>query len=145
MGIKLPTPWKTLTINFAPPQGRQRCQMPGGILKLRFDRYIIFIITGLPLFRAARLSPAKTAVSPRSSPLGTFGAEDRTSATQRQKFHTDKINVYIIYPVVMGFHIQICSILRFSWSILLKYGVRLPTSSSKTQMLLLEKNIFHQF
>ena len=45
----------------------------------------------------------------------------------------------------MGFHNQICSILRFSWSILLKCGVHLRTSSSKNQMLLLEKNMFHQF
>ena len=45
----------------------------------------------------------------------------------------------------MGFHNQICSILRFSWSILLKCGVYLRTSSSKNQMLLLEKNMFHQF
>ena len=40
------------------------------------------------------------------------------SATQRQKFHTDDINqCFIINPVVMGFQLQICSILRFSWSI----------------------------
>ena len=39
------------------------------------------------------------------------------SATQRQKFHTDDINqCFIINPVVMGFQMQICSILRFSWS-----------------------------
>ena len=33
----------------------------------------------------------KTAVSPHSSPLGTF-REKETSATQRQKFHTDDVN-----------------------------------------------------
>ena len=31
----------------------------------------------------------------------------------------------------MGFHDQICSILRFSWSMLLKRGVHLRTSSSR--------------
>ena len=35
--------------------------------------------------------PAKTAASPRSSPLGTFRAGG-TSATQREKFHTDDVN-----------------------------------------------------
>ena len=40
---------------------------------------------------------------------------------------------------------QICLILRFSWSILVKCCVHLWTSSSKTQMLLLEKNIFHKY
>ena len=70
----------------------------------------------------SKVQPAKTAVSHRSSPLGTFRVScGGTSATERQKFHTDDvINVYIIYPVVMGFHNQIYSILRFSWSILLK-------------------------
>ena len=38
----------------------------------------------------------------------------------------------------------ICSILCFSWSILEKYCVHLQMSSSKTQMLLLEKTIFHK-
>ena len=45
----------------------------------------------------------------------------------------------------MGFQIQICSMLRtlrFSWSILVMFCVPLPTSSSKTQMLLLKKNIY---
>ena len=42
----------------------------------------------------------------------------------------------------MGFQMQIWSILRFSWSILVKCCVHLRTTSSKTQMLLLQKNIF---
>ena len=42
----------------------------------------------------------------------------------------------------MGFQVQICSILRFSWSILVKCCVQ-RTSTSKTQMLLQQKNIFH--
>ena len=69
-----------------------------------------------------------------------------TSATQRQKLHTDDaINVYIINRVVMGFQIQICTILRVFWSILVNFCVHLPTSSSKTQRLLLEKSIFHKY
>ena len=48
-------------------------------------------------------------------------------------------------PVVMGFQIQICSILHFSWSILVNCCVHLWTSSRKTQMLLLQKNIFHKY
>ena len=42
----------------------------------------------------------------------------------------------------MGFQMQIWSILRFSWSILVKCWVHLRTTSSKTQILLLQKNIF---
>ena len=39
----------------------------------------------------------------------------------------------------MGFQMQICSIFRFSWSILVKCCVHLQMSSRKTQMPLLEK------
>ena len=66
-----------------------------------------------------------------------------TSSTQRQKFHTDDVNECLINPVVVGFQMQICSILRFSWSILVKCCVHLRTSTGKTQMLILEKTIFH--
>ena len=45
----------------------------------------------------------------------------------------------------MGFQMQICSILSFSWSILINCCVHLRTSSSNTQTLLLEKNIFHKY
>ena len=48
----------------------------------------------------------------------------------------------------MGFPMQICSVLRtlrFSWSILVTHCVHLRTSSSKTQMLLVEKNISHKY
>ena len=68
-----------------------------------------------------------------------------TSATQRQKFHTEDANQCLINPVVMGFQMQIYSILRFSWSILVKCCVHLRTSSSKTQMLVVEKTIFHKY
>ena len=45
----------------------------------------------------------------------------------------------------MGFQMQICPILRVFWSILVKCCVHLPTSSSKTQMLPLEKTIFQKY
>ena len=41
----------------------------------------------------------------------------------------------------MGFQMQICSILRFSWLILVKCCVHLRMSSSKTQMILLERTM----
>ena len=45
MGIKFPTPWKTLIIKFPPPRDGKGVKCPGyarggGVLKLRFDRYI---------------------------------------------------------------------------------------------------------
>ena len=44
MGIKFPTPWKTLIIKFPPPWDGKGVKCPGyargGMLKLRFDRYI---------------------------------------------------------------------------------------------------------
>ena len=46
MEIKFPTPWKTLIIKFPPPRDGKGVKCPGfargGMLKLRFDRYIIF-------------------------------------------------------------------------------------------------------
>ena len=61
-----------------------------------------------------------------------------TSTTQRQKFHTDDANQCLHNKsVVMGFQIY--------WSILVYCCVHLPTSSSKTQILLLEKIIFHKY
>ena len=89
--------------------------------------------------------PAKTSVSPRSSPLGAFHAEERLRLSDRNSILMTQINVYIINPVVMGFQIQICPILSVFWSILVKCCVHLPTSSSKTQTLLLEKSIFHKY
>ena len=83
-------------------------------------------------------------VSPCSSPLRDVSRWE-TSATQRQKFYTDVNHCLYNNPVVMGFQMQICSILRFSWSILEKCCVHLRMSSSKTQVLLLEKTIFHTY
>ena len=44
MGIKFPTPWKTLVIKFPPPRDGKSVKCPGyargGMLKLRFDQYI---------------------------------------------------------------------------------------------------------
>ena len=62
--------------------------------------------------------PAKTSISPRSSPLGTFRTEERLQLSGRNSILMTQINVYIINPAVMGFQIQICPILRLFWSIL---------------------------
>ena len=88
--------------------------------------------------------PAKTSVSPHSSPPGTFREEERLRLSSRNSILMTHTNVYIINPVVMGFQIQICPILSVFWSILVECCVHLPTSSSKTQILLLEKTIFPQ-
>ena len=66
-------------------------------------------------------------------------------APYQQEFHTDddiNHNVYIINVGVMEFQMLICSILCFSWSIMLKFCVLLWTSFSKNQMLLIKKNIY---
>ena len=76
---------------------------------------------------------------------GTFREEERLRLSDRNSILMTYINVYIINPVVMGFQMQICSILHFFWSILEKCCVHLRMSSSKTQMLLLEKTIFHKY
>ena len=89
--------------------------------------------------------PVKTSVSPYSSPLGTFRLEERLRLSGKNSILMTQINVYIINRVVMGFRIYLCPILLVFWLILVKCGVHLPTSSSKTQMLLLEKTIFHKY
>ena len=71
----------------------------------------------------------------------------RTSATQRRKFHTDDANQCLHNK--SGSHgvpniNLICLILRVFWSILVKCCVDLPTNSSKIQMLLQQKFIFHK-
>lgn len=65
-----------------------------------------------------------------------------SSAPQREKFHTDDVSQSL--HNLSGSHgvsNAICSILFFSWSIMAKFCVLLRTSSSKTQMLSLKKNI----
>ena len=98
------------------------------------------------------MSVALTVCSLRKQPFllaprrwGCFHEEQRLRLSDRNSILMTQINVYIINPVVMGFQTQVCSILRFSWSILVKSCVHLLTSSSKTQMLLLENNILHKY
>ena len=79
-----------------------------------------------------------------SSPLGTFRAGERLRLRGRNSILMTQINVFIINPIVVGFQIWICTILLVFWSILVKSCVHLPTSRSKTQMLLLENTIFHK-
>ena len=75
-----------------------------------------------------------------NSPLGTFPAGERLQLSDRSSILMTEINVYIIK--VMGIQMQICSVLRFPWSILAKCCAHLQTSYSKTQMLLLERLYF---
>ena len=83
-------------------------------------------------------------VSPCFSPLGKFRREE---LPQRQKFYTDDVNqclcskscghgvpnVKNLFDFLSGF----C----FSWSIMVKFCVLLRTSSTKTQMLFLKRNM----
>ena len=87
----------------------------------------------------------KADVSPCSSTLRDFSRRG-TSATQRQKFHTDDVNRCLHnksgshgVPNANLFNLHV------SWSILEKCCVHLRMSSSKTQILLLEKTIFHKY
>ena len=89
-------------------------------------------------------SPRKHPFLTSSSPLETFRAEERLRLRGRNSILITQINVFIINLVVMGFQIWICTILLVFWSILVKCCVHLPTSRSKTQMLLLENTIFHK-
>ena len=58
--------------------------------------------------------PFKSAFSLCSSPLGTFCEEECLRLSHRNSILMTQINVYIIIPVVIGFQMQICSILGFS-------------------------------
>ena len=65
----------------------------------------------------------KTAVSPWtpcSSPLGMFCEEEHLWLSDRNSILMTYINVYITNLVGMWFQEKICSILRFSWVILVK-------------------------
>ena len=69
-----------------------------------------------------------------------------TSATQRQKFHTDDANQCLLNK--SGSHgVPNVNLFNFRFLLvnLVKCCVHLRTSSSKTQMLVLEKTIFHKY
>ena len=73
--------------------------------------------------------------------LGCFGRRGIcVSATEILYWWHKSINL-----VVMGFQMQICLILCLFWSILVKFCIHLWMSSSKTQTLLLAKNIFYEY
>ena len=68
-----------------------------------------------------------------------------TSATQQQKFHTDDA-IQCLHNKSSSPRVSNTNLSNFvSSSILVNCCVHLPTSSSKTQMLLLEKTIFHKY
>ena len=69
-----------------------------------------------------------------------------TSATRRQKFHTDDVNQCL--RNICGSHgVSHPNLFKFMFFLVdfTKVLFSSAKSSSKTQMLLLEKNIFHQF
>ena len=69
-----------------------------------------------------------------------------TSATQRQKFHTDDAN-QCLHNKSSSHGVPNTNLSNFTCLLVdfVKCCVHLPTSSSKTQTLLLEKSIFHCF
>ena len=73
-----------------------------------------------------------------------------TSATQRQKFHTDDVNQCLDNKhdshgaPNINLSTFICLLVSFD-PVLVNCCVHLPTSSSKTQILLLVKTIFHKY
>ena len=52
---------------------------------------------------------------------GRFRKEERLRLSDRNSILMTYINIYMINLVVVGFQMQICSILRFFWSILVKF------------------------
>ena len=76
---------------------------------------------------------------------GRFAPSNVCDSVTEIPYSRRRINICLINPVVMGFQMQISSILGFSWSILVKCCVHLRTSSCKIQMLVLEKTILHKY
>ena len=82
--------------------------------------------------------------------LLTFAAGDvsrgGTSATQQQKFPADDVN-QCLHNKSSSLGVPNANLfnLGFSKSILINNCVYLQMSSNKTQMLLLEKNVFHKY
>ena len=67
-----------------------------------------------------------------------------TSATQRQKFHTDDAANQCLHNKSGSYGVPVINLSNFTC--ILKCCVHLPTSSSETEMLLLEKtNIFDKY
>ena len=66
--------------------------------------------------------------------------------TQRQKFHTDDVN-QCLHDKSGSRGVPNANLFNFTF-LLVNFGkvcVQLRTNSSKTQMLLLEKNIFYKY
>ena len=85
-------------------------------------------------------------VSPRSLPLRD-DSQGETSATQRQKVHTEDIN-QCLHNKSSSHGVPNTNLFNFTF-LLVDFGkdcsVDLRTSSSKTQMLLLAETIFHKY
>ena len=92
MGIKFPTPWKTLIIKFPPPRDGKGVKCPryargGGMLKLRFDRYIN--VRNTPTSRTMNLKLCKfPRVLLTRFPLVQRQSATVTAHTRAQSWHS---------------------------------------------------------
>ena len=97
MGIKFPTPWKTLIIKFPPPQDGKGVKCPGyargGMLKLRFDRYIKqrspSVIAALKLAIKDEIAAACQTLCRRSD--GSVLYSNRNSFENLKEFDFDRV------------------------------------------------------
>ena len=89
MGIKFPTHWKTLIIKFPPSRDDKGVKCPGyargggggeGMLKLRFDRYIISLLS-ISLSLDYKYSPLATSTSVNNCYLKGYTLSPSTDPT----------------------------------------------------------------
>ena len=64
-------------------------------------------------FKPCYSQPAKKSVSPHSSPMGTFRAEERLRLSGRNSILMTQTNVYIINPVVTNLSNFTCLLVDF--------------------------------
>lgn len=85
------------------------------------------------------------AVSPCSLALGKFRRRDACASATEIAFADNISQCCIINPVVIEFQMWIFAILCYSWLIMIKFCVLLCTRPGKTQTLLLENDVSHEF
>ena len=107
------------------------------VLPIRVFGLLIFVVHRYP-YRGSKYSPRKLPSFHSPHHLRHYFCQERClRLSNRILIMMTLIKVYIINPVDTGFQMHICSIIWF-W-------VHLRMSSSKTHMLLLEKNVFHEY
>ena len=102
---------------------------------LRLARAHTILFHALPQSIPAGSQPAKTAVSPRSLPLGAFRQDRRLRLSDRNSILMTQVNVCIIIPVVMEFQAQICPILGLSRSVFVKFVFVCERAPAKLKFL----------